>query len=170
MSKETISMKEAVAEAIIRAGCPGREGPFGGYDYGYENDSPPKGGRYVIRDFREIGSPDFGKWLHQTDDPAVHEAMLEKMTREHIATAAIKAMREPVEDQWGELARQIIFWMDMQPKTPRALFQHLERSGREIPQWLRDEPEMKRLDHVPSKGTRAVLVYRAMIDAALSQE
>ena len=82
------------------------------------------------------------------------------------ATAAIQAMREPTPEQWGGLARQIIFWMDMQPKTPRALFKHLDRSGHAIPQWLRDEPEMKRLDHVPSKGTRAALVYRAMIDAA----
>jgi hypothetical protein len=86
------------------------------------------------------------------------------------ARAAINAMQEPTEAQWDGLARQIIMWMDMEPKTPRALFKHLERSGYEIPQWLRDEPEMKNLDHVPSKGTRAVLVYRAMIDAALRGE
>ncbi len=84
-----------------------------------------------------------------------------------MAIAALKAIREPSEAQWGGLARQIIFWMDMSPKTPRALFAHLERSGHAIPQWLRDEPEMKALDHTVSKGTRAALVYRAMIDAAL---
>jgi hypothetical protein len=81
------------------------------------------------------------------------------------AQAVIAAIKKPTEAQWGGLARQIIFWMDMQPKTPRALFKHLERSGWEIPQWLRDEPEMKHMDHTVSKGTRAVLVYRAMIDA-----
>lgn len=81
------------------------------------------------------------------------------------ARAVVAAIKEPTEAQWGGLARQIIFWMDMQPKTPRALFNHLERSGWEIPQWLRDEPEMRNLDHAVSKGTRAVLVYRAMIDA-----
>ena len=89
------SMVEKVSAAIVRAGCPGREGPFGGYDYGYPDDAPVKGGRYVIRDFREIGSPDFGKWLHQTDDAAAHDEMFAKMTREHIARAAINALMEP---------------------------------------------------------------------------
>lgn len=85
-----------------------------------------------------------------------------------IAEAAIKAMREPTDEQWDGLARQIVMWMDMQPKTPMALFTHLDRAGYEIPKWLSDEPEMKSLDHVPSKGTRAVLIYKAMIDAALT--
>jgi hypothetical protein len=71
---------------------------------------------------------------------------------------------EPTEDQWGGLARDIVMWMDMEPKTPRALFKHLERSGRDIPQWLRDEPDMKNLDKVPPKGTRAVIIYKAMIE------
>jgi len=74
----------------------------------------------------------------------------------------------PTEIMWGGLARQIILWMDMHPKTPRALFDHLRRSGHDVPQWLRDEPEMQNLDHVPSKGTRAVLIYRAMLAAAPS--
>ena len=76
---------------------------------------------------------------------------------------------EPTEEQWGGLARDLMMWMDFERKTPRALFSHLEMLGREIPQWLRDEPEMQSLDHVPSKGTRAVLVYRAML-AACKQE
>lgn len=75
----------------------------------------------------------------------------------------------PPEEAWGGLARQIIFWMDMEPRTPRALFKHLERSGYAIPDWLRKEPEMRGLDHVPSKGTRAVLVYRAMLDEVLPE-
>lgn len=70
----------------------------------------------------------------------------------------------PTEAQWGGLARAIMMWLDMSPKTPRALFKHLERSGREIPQWLRDDAEMKALDHVPSKGTRCAIIYRAMLD------
>lgn len=69
---------------------------------------------------------------------------------------------EITEAMWGGLARDIMMWLDMSPKTPRALFKHLERIGREVPQWLRDEPEMKHLDHVPSKGTRCVLIYKAM--------
>jgi hypothetical protein len=77
--------------------------------------------------------------------------------------------REPTAAMWGELARDIIMWMDMHhgsDLTPRILFAHLERIGRDIPRWLRDEPELQALDHVPSKGTRAVLVYRAMIQAS----
>jgi hypothetical protein len=73
------------------------------------------------------------------------------------------------ENQWGGLARDIVMWMDMHQgpsKTPRNLFIHLERLGRDVPQWLRDEPEMKNLDHVPSKGTRAVIIYRAMLAAS----
>lgn len=75
----------------------------------------------------------------------------------------------PTERQWGGLARDIMMWIDMYPeskRTPRTLFKHLEMLGRDIPQWLRDEPEMKNLDHVPSKGTRAAIIYRAMVEAA----
>lgn len=97
-------------------------------------------------------------------DPACNGRVTGETVRA-IAGLVVDAIRDPTEAQWGGLARQIIFWMDMQPKTPRALFKHLERSGWEIPQWLRDEPEMRNLDHTVSKGTRAVLVYRAMIDA-----
>ena len=71
----------------------------------------------------------------------------------------------PTEAQWGGLARAIMMWLDMGDKTPRALFKHLEMLGRPIPQWLRDEPEMQHLDHVPSKGTRCVLIYKAMQEA-----
>lgn len=102
------SMVERVSAAIVRAGCPDREGPFGGYDYGYPDDTPVKGGRYVIRDFREIGSPDFGKWLHQTDDAAAHDEMFAKMTREHIARATITpyTSRQPVTELGKERRRQ----------------------------------------------------------------
>ncbi len=118
------------------------------------------------------------KAIYEEDDPwhkawpwpDLNESQGSPDTYRRIAAAAIKAMREPTEAQWGGLARQIIMWMDMQPKTPRALFTHLERSGVDVPQWLRDEPEMQALDHVPSKGTRAAIVYRAMIDAALVGE
>lgn len=86
---------EAVARAIESARCPGREGPFGGYDYGHNEafyGKSPEGGRYVIRDFRDPTSSDWGKWLHQTDDSEAHEVMFAKMTRDHIAQAAIAAM------------------------------------------------------------------------------
>lgn len=79
---------------------------------------------------------------------------------------------EPTRAMWAGLARDLIMWLDFERKTPRELFAHLDMLGQEIPQWLRDEPEMQALDHVPSKGTRAVLIYRAMLAAttAPSQE
>ena len=117
-----------------------------------------------------LGYPEDAKWEaiwlgNVTDSPEIGSLKALCMSA---ARAAINAIMEPTVDQWDGLARQIIMWMDMKPKTPRALFQHLERSGHVVPQWLRDEPEMQSLDHVPSKGTRAVMVYRAMLSAALS--
>lgn len=73
---------------------------------------------------------------------------------------------EPTEEQWGELARDIMMWLDFDRQTPRTLFDHLRNLGVEAPQWLIDEPEMKNLDHVPSKGTRCALIYKAMLAAA----
>lgn len=69
---------------------------------------------------------------------------------------------EVTESMWGGLARDLFLAWDMGCKTPRQIFDHLTRCGREIPQWMRDEPEMQNIDHTVSKGTRAVLVYNAM--------
>lgn len=75
--------------------------------------------------------------------------------------------KKPTEEMWSGLARDIVMWMNMGGrKTARSLFDHLDMIGRDIPQWLRDEPELQHLDHVPSKGTRAVIIYYAMIAAA----
>lgn len=93
-----MDMVERVSRAIDEAGCPNREGPFGGYDYGHNTEfygPAPEGGRYVIRDFRTLASK--GEWLHQTDDRVLHEATLEQMTKGHIAKAAIRAMLEGLE-------------------------------------------------------------------------
>lgn len=87
-----------VGLAIERAGCPGREGPFGGYDYGYKTEfygPAPAAGRYVIRDFRDPASPDWGKPIHYTPDEDAHNAMFAKLTQHHIARAAILALKEP---------------------------------------------------------------------------
>lgn len=71
----------------------------------------------------------------------------------------------PTEEMWGGLARQIMMWLDFDGRpTPESLLKHLERCAEEIPQWLRDEPEMQNPNHVLSKGTRCVLLYRAMVD------
>lgn len=71
--------------------------------------------------------------------------------------------REPTEAQCDGLARDLITWHEVGNRTPRALFYYLKMLRREIPNWLRDEPEMQALDHVPSKKTLAALIYRAMI-------
>jgi hypothetical protein len=89
-----------------------------------------------------------------------------------VEAAVLAKLQVPTEAMWGELARDIVMWMDMhqgRDKTPARLFRHLNNLGREIPQWLLDESEMKNLDHVPSKGTRAVIVYKAMLEAAVAK-
>ena len=90
---ETNEVIERVAGAIETACCHGREGPFGGYDYGFDGKTV-MGGRFVIRDFRDPKSPDWGKWLFQTDDREEYEALLVKMTRDHVARAALSALSQ----------------------------------------------------------------------------
>lgn len=106
-------------------------------------------------------------------DFATHQRALERIAALEASNAQLRAAVEaaplvPTEAQWGGLARDIMMWLDMHEaggKTPRNLFLHLERLGRDIPQWLRDEPELQDLDHVPSKGTRCTIIYRAMLEA-----
>jgi len=80
------------------------------------------------------------------------------------AEPSLELPLNPPEEMWDGLPRQIMMWLDFGAPTPANLFKHLERSGWAIPDWLRDEPEMKALNHVPSKGTRCVLIYRAMVE------
>lgn len=99
------------------------------------------------------------------DESPSTEKILEAFASHIAEKNFILLPQEPTEAMWDGLARQIIFWMDMHPKTPRALFNHLKSSGYEIPTWLRDEFKNHSLDHTPPKGTRVVMVYRAMIDS-----
>lgn len=99
-------MIEAVAAAIEVARCPGREGPFGGYDYGHNTEfygPEPEGGRYVIRDFRDPASSTWGAWVHQTHDHAEHERMFDKMTRDHVALAAIRTLAPMMAEVMAEV-------------------------------------------------------------------
>ena len=101
---------EAVARAIESASCPGREGPFGGYDYGHNEafyGPAPEGGRYVIRDFRDPSSPDWGAWLHQTNDRDEHESMFARMTDDHVAQAAIAAL----DAARGDPVARVVEWL-----------------------------------------------------------
>jgi hypothetical protein len=106
------------------------------------------------------------EWGEDTGWPILAQAAL---TAYHAHLEAEGFAIVPVvatEAMWGGLARSIMLGFDAGSLNPRKLFKHLERCGYGIPQWLRDEPEMKSLDHVISKGTRCVIVYRAMIAAA----
>jgi hypothetical protein len=71
---------------------------------------------------------------------------------------------EAPEAMWDGLPRAIMMWLDFERSTPRELFRHLKLSGYEVPDWMREEGELQALDHVPSKGTRCVLIYRAMLE------
>lgn len=73
--------------------------------------------------------------------------------------------KEPREDMWGGLARDLVMWRDLQRPTGHALYKHLRDCGRDIPAWLFDE--IPNTTHVPSKGTVAVCIYKAMLDAAM---
>jgi hypothetical protein len=77
----------------------------------------------------------------------------------------------PTEVQWGGLARSIMMWLDFSNRTSTSLLTHLKRTLEgAIPQWLLDEPELKVPNKIPSKGTRAVIIYKAMVDALDSSE
>ena len=78
---------------------------------------------------------------------------------------------EPTGEQWGGLARDIIFWLRSDShQTPESLIEFLRNMGNEIPAWLTDEPEMKNVKHVISKGTLAAIIYKAMLAAAPEQQ
>ena len=72
--------------------------------------------------------------------------------------------REPTEEMWSGLARQLVLWRDMSDNTGRGLYQHLKAAGWPVPDWLRKE--IPDTNHVPAKGDVAVVIYRAMLAAA----
>lgn len=72
---------------------------------------------------------------------------------------------EPTEEMWGGLARDIMMAFEMGQKTPASLREHLRRVGRTVPDWLADELGRQYRDGVLSKGTRCVLIYKAMLAA-----
>lgn len=72
--------------------------------------------------------------------------------------------REPTEAMWGGLARQIVMWTRCSRPTGHALHRDLKNCGWEVPAWLADEISDE--NRVPPKGSVAVAIYRAMIEAA----
>jgi hypothetical protein len=91
---------DIVASAIEKARCHGREGPYGGYDYGHNTEfygPEPEGGRYVVRDYRDPRSETWGAWVHQTHDQDEHDQAYLRLTGRHIAEAAIHAYASAIE-------------------------------------------------------------------------
>lgn len=95
-----------VADAIEQAQCPNREGPYGLYDYtSYGHPKP-----HHVRDFRDPKSETWGHAVLTTTDREEAEATYKRLTREHVAKAAIAALRastqggEDVDDDHPVLA------------------------------------------------------------------
>lgn len=103
-------------------------------------------------------------------DPDVHDANVADVRQALSALAAAGFVVVPIvptEAQWSGLARDLVMWRDMQfgrDAGGRALYRHLSRIGRDIPDWLRKE--IPDTDHVPPKGAVAACIYRAMLAAA----
>ena len=108
----------------------------------------------------------------KTDSAAVRDSAKQPAAADdqNSRSANVAVPREPTEAQWSGLARDIMMWLDMERKTPRTLFDHLDAIGVGVPPWLRVELEMGNLDSVPSKGTRCVILYKAMLAAVPAQE
>ena len=73
---------------------------------------------------------------------------------------------EPTPEMWGELARDIVWWMYMTgaPHYGSKLHAHLNALGRDIPDWL--SKEIPDVAHTPPKGTVAACIYKAMLAAS----
>lgn len=74
--------------------------------------------------------------------------------------------RVATEEMWGGVSRDIVFWMDTSGGRPtgKTLRFHFENAVGKLPEWL--GKEVPDIDHVPSKGTRAAVVYEACVRAA----
>lgn len=76
---------------------------------------------------------------------------------------------EPTGEQWGGLARDIVFWMrsyQSNQHVPRTMVEFITSCGHATPEWMAGESELLAKDHVISKGTIAALIYKAMLAAA----
>lgn len=141
-------------------------------------DDPERGilfahARWLTRHFRKhpelcLPSP-FAKWVASPAPADGFVKMDNPDYAQYLRKDWVMVPRDATEDQWGGLARSIMMWLDMagnRPKLPEDLLAHLERSGVEAPAWLLEEGEMKAIGHSMSKGTRCVLIYKAMLNAA----
>lgn len=105
-------------------------------------------------------------WQQRIRDGKCDDGTMVQAFARHRHEARAEALEEG-KNNWDGLARSIMMAFDCDAKTPRAIFKHLSMVGQPVPKWMRDEAEMQNLDHVISKGTRCVLIYRAMAEPAL---
>lgn len=82
------AMLDRVADAIEQARCPGRQGPYGLFDYTSYGDPVP----HHVRDFRDPESKLYGSCVGAFADRQIAVELFETLTRHHIALAAIEAM------------------------------------------------------------------------------
>ncbi|MFZ3481690.1 hypothetical protein [Sphingomonas sp. 3-13AW] len=78
---------EAVYAAIEAAQTPGKEGPFGLFDYSDYGDPVP----HHVRDFRDPRSGTYGNCVFKSINREDAFGAYERFTREHVAIAAVTA-------------------------------------------------------------------------------
>lgn len=71
---------------------------------------------------------------------------------------------EATEEQWSGLARDLMMAFDLGAKSAKSMLEQMRYTWDELPQWLRDELHDPHSTSVLSKGTRCVLIYRAMVE------
>lgn len=102
---------------------------------------------------------------------AVDMMTLDKVVKAQAVPSGWKLVPvEPTEAQWGELARDIVFWYGTctPPHHGAKLHTFLRNMGRVVPHWLIEE--INDSDSTPAKGTVAAVIYKAMLEAAPAPE
>lgn len=104
-------------------------------------------------------------WQKGYNTAAVYNTPVIADPAEPAAVKTVSVPLIPTEIQWQGLARDIMLAFDMNCKSPVLLIGCLRKFGHEVPQWLLDEVRDPTSTGVLSKGTRVVLIYRAMVYA-----
>lgn len=92
-------------------------------------------------------------------DPNLALKILANLTQ----TQMVLVPRIPTEPMWGGLARSIVMWQRMNPQgSGKSLHKHLDYSYGGVPSLV--TKEIPDTDHVPPKGSIAIIIYQAMID------
>lgn len=78
---------ETIHAAIDAAQVPDRQGPYGLFDYTSYGDPAP----HHVRDFRDTRSDTYGDSVLVTTDRDLARRTYERLTREHVAIAAMQA-------------------------------------------------------------------------------